>query len=269
MSLDESSLTQVDLSNSIDKLVPKYTVHSVSEQGASFLILSSLNFSRTTSSADSGDDNYEEKIGKYFHGSESSRSASAHIYRSSKKLPLSSKSESLSKNFPNLNVEERLLKSERSSFTCRQVRDREVGLLGTSWAISYPSVPPHSSLSGKISTVRKHFVNYPMQALEHHHSYLIDENQLISKCSVNPVLNRYLLYKPIYLPPKLLSRGVLLINLGLSIGGSRCLRKNSVCFQSGQIVAIHQDYSLARTGKTGGQFPKKFMETPLGREIHH
>nr|YP_009549522.1 RNA polymerase beta'' subunit [Histiopteris incisa]AYW16681.1 RNA polymerase beta'' subunit [Histiopteris incisa] len=252
VSVDDLSPIQVDLSNSRNELVPKYegTVHSVSERGASFLILSPFNFSRTFLFADSDHNNYEEEIREYFYGSESGGDDFACIDDSPKNSLLSSKYESLSENFLNLNVEEKLPKSKRSNFTSCQTKFEEVGLLGTSWITYCLSAPYHSVLSGKVSFVEKHFVNYSTQALEHRHSYFIDENQLILKCPINPLLNKCLLDKPIYLPPKFFIRGILLINLGLPISGSRYLRKSSICIQSGQIVAIHQDYSLVRTGKT-------------------
>nr|YP_011030788.1 RNA polymerase beta'' subunit [Hiya brooksiae]WQT71165.1 RNA polymerase beta'' subunit [Hiya brooksiae] len=250
--VDDLSLLQVDLSNSRNELVPKYegTVHSVSERGASLLILSPLNFSRTFLFADSDQNNYEEEIRDYFHGSESDGDDFTRIDGSPKNALLSFKYESLSENFLNKNVEERSPKSKRSSFTSCQTKFEEVGLLGTSRITYYFSAPSPSSLSGKVSFVKKNFVNYLTQALEHRHSYFIDENQLLLKCTINPFLNKCLLDKPIYLPPRILSRGILLINLGLSIGGSRYFRKSSVCIQSGQIIAIHRDYSLVRTGKT-------------------
>nr|QRK25940.1 RNA polymerase beta'' subunit [Pteridium aquilinum subsp. japonicum] len=270
VSVDDLSLIQVDLSNSRNELVPKYegTVHSVSERGASFLILSPFNFSRTFLFADSDQNNYEEEIREYFHGSESGGDDFAQIDGSPKNILVSSKYESPSKNFLNLNVEEKLPKSKKSNFTSCQTKNEEVGLLGTSWITYSFSGPPHSSVSGKVSLVKKYFVDYSTQALEHPHSYLIDENLLILKCPINPFLNKCLLDKPISLPLNLFSRGILLINLGLSISGSRYFRKNSVCIQSGQIIAIHQDYSLVRTGKTllatRGAIPHKISGDIIG-----
>ncbi|KAI5078830.1 hypothetical protein GOP47_0006501 [Adiantum capillus-veneris] len=47
----------------------------------------------------------------------------------------------------------------------------------------------------------------------------------------------------------------MLTSLELPISGSRYLHRDWTCFQSGQVMAIHQDYSLVRTSKT-------FLATP-------
>nr|AJE61550.1 RNA polymerase beta'' subunit [Cystopteris protrusa] len=250
VSVDKPFLARLNLSSGSNDLVLKYqsiTVHSVPERGASFLTLSPFDFHRNKSFADSSNINYERGAGKYFPRSESGLGGPD---RSPENTSFSSKYEYSPEKYPNLNIKESWVKSERSSFTSCQLNFEEVGLSGTSYAISYFSATPHLIPSSKAYFFRNYFLDYLADTPEHRHRYLIDETKLTSKCATNSLSNRFLLEKPIYPPPKLSNRGILLINLGLLISESRYFCRNNVFLQSGQVVAIHRDYLLVRTGRT-------------------
>nr|YP_010388459.1 RNA polymerase beta'' subunit [Polystichum yaanense]UPP55975.1 RNA polymerase beta'' subunit [Polystichum yaanense] len=257
VSADKPSLAQIYLFDDGNDLVLKYrsiTFHSVSERGASFLTLSPFDFSRNNFLADSSNNNYDKKVGEYFPCSESSIVSST---GSPRNVSPSFKYESFSEKSSNPNSKGGLINFERSSFTCCQSNFGEVGLLGTSHATSYLLAPPYLALSSNPSFFRNYFLDYSTDTYatdtsehRHRHRYLIDENKLILKCPINPFLNRFLLKKPIHSSPKFSSRGILSINLGLLISRNRFFCGSSVFLQSGQVVAIHRDYLLVRTGKT-------------------
>nr|YP_009427378.1 RNA polymerase beta'' subunit [Rhachidosorus consimilis]ASU96052.1 RNA polymerase beta'' subunit [Rhachidosorus consimilis] len=250
VSANKPFLAQVNLFNDSNDLVLKYrsiTVHSVSERGASLLTLSPFDFYRNNYSADPSNNNYEKGIGEYFPRSESGIGGPGGI---PKDVPFSPKYASLSEKFPNLKIKGRSVIFERSSFTCCQLNFEEIGLFGTSYAISYLSVTPRLTPSSKASLFINYFLDYSTDAPEHQHRYLIDETKLTMKCPTNPFLTRFLLEKPIHSTPKISNRGILLINLGLLISESRYFCRSNVSLQSGQVVAIHRDYLLVRTGRT-------------------
>nr|YP_009427026.1 RNA polymerase beta'' subunit [Macrothelypteris torresiana]ASU95701.1 RNA polymerase beta'' subunit [Macrothelypteris torresiana]QBA55933.1 RNA polymerase beta'' subunit [Macrothelypteris torresiana] len=255
VSVDKPFLAQVNLSNGSNYLVLKYhsvTVHSVPGRGASFLTLSPFDFRRNNSSADSSNDNYEKGVAEYFPRPESGIGGPD---GSTRNVSLSSKYESFSKKYPNLNIKERPAKFERSSLTCCQLNFEEVGLSGTSYAISYFLDTPRLVLSSKASFFINYFPDYSTYTYsadtpDYRHRYLIDETKLTLKCPINPFLNRFSLAKPICLTSKFFNRGILLINLGLLINESRYFCRSNVFPQSGQVVAIHRDYLLVRTGRT-------------------
>nr|AYB71630.1 RNA polymerase beta'' subunit [Deparia lancea] len=271
--VDKPFLAQVNLCNDGNDLVTKYqsiTVHSVPERGTSLLTLSPFDFYRTNSFADSRNSSYDKGVGKYFSRSESGISGP---YGSPKNVSFSSKYESFSEKYPNLNIRERSVRFERSNFTCCQLNFEEVGLSGTSYAISHFSTTPHLALNGKASLLKNYFIDYSTDTysadtLDHRHRYLIDETKLALKCPINPFLNRFLLEKPICSTPKFFSRGILLINLGLLIGESRYFCGGDVFIRSGQVVAIHRDYLLVRTGRTllatRGATPHKISGDTIG-----
>nr|YP_009426938.1 RNA polymerase beta'' subunit [Hypodematium crenatum]ASU95614.1 RNA polymerase beta'' subunit [Hypodematium crenatum] len=273
VSVDKPFLAQVDLSDDGNDLVPKYqsiTVHSVPERRASFLTLSPFDFYRNNSFADSGYNNYEKRVGEYAPRSELGIAGSS---ESSKNVSFDFNCESFLEKSPNLNIKERSVKFERSSFICCQLKVEEVGLSGASYATLHSLATPHLALSSKASSFRNYFFDYSTDAYatdksKHRHRYLIDENKLTLKCPINPFLNRFLLEKPIHSPPKFFSRGILLIYLGLLISGSRFFCRSRVFLQSGQVIAIHRDYLLVRTGKTllatRGAVPHKISGDIIG-----
>nr|YP_009425449.1 RNA polymerase beta'' subunit [Austroblechnum melanocaulon]ASU94124.1 RNA polymerase beta'' subunit [Austroblechnum melanocaulon] len=273
VSVDKPFIAQVNLSNDDNDLVPKYrniTVHSVPERGTSFLTLSPFDFCRTNSFADSNNNHFGKGVGKYFPRSESGISGP---HGSPKNVASSSKYEYFAEQYPNLKIEERSVKSERSSLTCCQLNFEEVGLLGTSHAIRYFSATRHLALSGKASFFINYFTDYSTDTYsadtsDHRHRYLTDETKLTLRCPINPFLNRFLLEKPIRPTPKFINRGILLINLGLLINESRCFCESNAFPQSGQAVAIHRDYLLVRTGRallaTRGATPHKISGDIIG-----
>nr|YP_009548742.1 RNA polymerase beta'' subunit [Cryptogramma acrostichoides]AYW15717.1 RNA polymerase beta'' subunit [Cryptogramma acrostichoides] len=215
-------------------------IHLAPEPSASLLILSPFNFSRNCSFANSNDSVYGREIGKYFHGSESERNGFTQISGNIKNRLPSSKYESL----------KGLTKTGEANFNFGRKEAEQVGLVGTLWPISRLSILRHFSLNGKAFSNRKGFANYLANKLGHQNLYLIDENKLLLECSTNYFPKKSLLDKPIYSLPKLFGREILLISLGLPISENRYLRKDRACLQSGQVIAIHQNYSLVRTGKT-------------------
>nr|YP_009427553.1 RNA polymerase beta'' subunit [Woodsia macrochlaena]ASU96228.1 RNA polymerase beta'' subunit [Woodsia macrochlaena] len=255
VSVDKPFIAQVNLSNNGNDSVLKYrsiTVHSVPERDTSFLTLSPFDFYRNNSLADLSKNNNEEGVGEYFPRSESGIGGLHGILEN---VSFGSKYEYFSEKYPNLNIKERSAKFGRSSFTCCQLNFEEVGLSGTSYAISYFLATPRLAPSNEASLFRNYFLNhstdtYSADTPYHRDRYLIDETKLILKCPINPLLNRFLLEKPIRSTPKFFSREILFINLGLLINESRYFCGNDVFLQSGQVVAINRDYLLVRTGRT-------------------
>nr|YP_010117236.1 RNA polymerase beta'' subunit [Neocheiropteris ovata]QPM99503.1 RNA polymerase beta'' subunit [Neocheiropteris ovata] len=273
VSVDKPFRAQMNLSDDGDNLVRKYrsvAAYSVLERDGSFLTLSPFDFHRRNSFAYSSSNSYDKRVGEYLSGLESGVGSSAGSLKDA--LP-SFKCESYLERSPNLSIRERSIKFERSSFTCFQLEVEEVGLVGTSYTISYSSAPPHLLLGGEAPLCINYFLDhliytYATDTSEHRHRYLIDENRLVLRCSRNPFLDRFLLENPIHSPSKFFIRGILSINLGLLISGSRFFCRSSIFFKSGQVVAIHQDYLLIRTGKTipanQGAVPHKISGDTIG-----
>nr|YP_010310924.1 RNA polymerase beta'' subunit [Bolbitis laxireticulata]UNA61856.1 RNA polymerase beta'' subunit [Bolbitis laxireticulata] len=260
VSVDKPSFARVNLSDDGNDLAPKHrsiTIHSTSERGASFLTLSPFDFHRNNFFADSSSSNYGRRVGNYLYRPESGIVNSA---GSLKDVSSTFKCESFSEKYPNINIENKLVKFERSKLTCCQLDFGEVGLLGTSHATSHLPYPTNLAPNSKASFFGSYFFNYSTDTYAtdtyatdtsgHRHRYLIDENRLTLRCAINPSLYRFLLEKPIHPPPKFLSCRIFSINLGLLISRNRFFRRGSLFFQSGQVVAIYQDYLLVRAGKT-------------------
>nr|Q85FM9.2 RecName: Full=DNA-directed RNA polymerase subunit beta''; AltName: Full=PEP; AltName: Full=Plastid-encoded RNA polymerase subunit beta''; Short=RNA polymerase subunit beta'' [Adiantum capillus-veneris]AAP29382.2 RNA polymerase beta'' chain [Adiantum capillus-veneris] len=245
--LGKPSPPQLDLANSCCKSAVNCQgiIHLTLEPATSFLILSPFNLSRNNSVTDTRDGGCGGEIGKYFYGSEDGFFC---IGENKKKISLSSKC--ISENYANPNVEEGWIKARRASSNLGQRKAEEVGLVGTLSPISCSSIPHHLSLGGKNLSTRKGFVDYSIDKSEHQDFYLIDESKLLLKCPINFYVKKGFLDKPSYLPTRVFSREIMLISLGLLISESRYLHRDRTCFQSGQVMAIHQDYSLVRTGKT-------------------
>nr|YP_010616228.1 RNA polymerase beta'' subunit [Elaphoglossum yoshinagae]WAU47599.1 RNA polymerase beta'' subunit [Elaphoglossum yoshinagae] len=255
VSVDKPLFARVNLSDNGNDLVLKnqsFTIHSVSDRGASFLTLSPFDFYRNNLFADSSNNNYEERVGKYFSHSESDIVNSA---GSLKNVSFTFKCGSSSEKCPSLKIKNKLGKFERSILTCCQLKIEEIGLLGTSYTTFYLLYPPRLALNSKASFFENYFLNYSTDTYatdtpENQHRFLIDENTLTLKCVIDPFFNRFLLEKPINSSSKLFSRKIFLISLGLLINRNRFFCRGSLFFQSGQVVAIYRDYLLVRTGKT-------------------
>nr|QJQ36501.1 RNA polymerase beta'' subunit [Pyrrosia lingua]QJQ36677.1 RNA polymerase beta'' subunit [Pyrrosia lingua]QJQ36765.1 RNA polymerase beta'' subunit [Pyrrosia lingua] len=255
VSVDKPFRAQMNLSNDGNNLVHKcrsITVYSVPERDGSFLTLSPFDFYRRNFFAYSINNSYEKRVGKYLSCLESGVGGSVASLKNA--LP-SFKCESCSEGAPNLSIKQRSTKIGRSSFICFQLEVEEVGLVGTLYTISYSSALPHLLLGVEaflcINYFLNHFINTSATGRsEHRHQYLIDENRSVLRCSKNPFLNTFLLENPIHSPSKLFIWGILSVNLGLLISASRLFCKSSVSLKSGQVVAIHHDYLLIRTGKT-------------------
>nr|YP_009549610.1 RNA polymerase beta'' subunit [Goniophlebium niponicum]AYW16856.1 RNA polymerase beta'' subunit [Goniophlebium niponicum] len=273
VSADKPFCAQMNLSDDGDDLVCKYrsiTVYSVPECDGSFLTLSPPDFYRKSYFAYSSSSSYGKGVGEYLSRLESGVGSSSGSLKDA--LP-SFKCESCSERSPNLSSRKRSIKFGRSSFTCFQLEVEEVGLVGTSYTISYSSALPHLLLGGEAPLCINYFLDHLIytdgtDTSERRHRYLIDENRLVLRCSKNPFLDRFLLENPIHSPSKFLIRGILSINLGLLISGSRFFCRSSVFLKSGQVVAIRQDYLLIRTGKTilvnQGAAPHKISGDTIG-----
>nr|YP_009548221.1 RNA polymerase beta'' subunit [Onychium japonicum]AYW14767.1 RNA polymerase beta'' subunit [Onychium japonicum] len=243
---------RIHSSSSSHELILRYRsiIHLVPEPGALFLILSPFNFSRNGSFADSNEIGYKEQIGEYFYGSEPSRKDSVPILGYEKTISLSFESESLSKASLNPNVKAELTKTKRATFQFGRKKIEQVGLVGTLWPILRLLVPHHFPPIGKSFYDKKYFSDYSTEKLGHRNLYLIDESKLLLKCLIKSSPNKSFLEKPIYSPIKLFSREILLISLGLLISENRYLQRHRACLHSGQVIAIQQNYSLMRMGKT-------------------
>nr|YP_010283930.1 RNA polymerase beta'' subunit [Paragymnopteris bipinnata var. bipinnata]UAT96839.1 RNA polymerase beta'' subunit [Paragymnopteris bipinnata var. bipinnata] len=248
--LGKPSPAQIHTSKSCRDSVVNYQsiIHLAPESAASFLILSPLNFSRNGSFADSNGSGYEKEIEEYFHRSELGRSGFVRISGNEKYISLNYEYKSILKASANPNVEGGLIKTRRAGSNLGQREAEQVGLVGTSWPISSLSISHHFSF--KAFSSKKCFANYSTDKLRHRNVYLIDENKLLLKCPINPFFKKSLLDKPIYLTPKVFNREIMLVSLGLPISEGRYLHKDRACMKSGQVIAVHQNYSLVRTGKT-------------------
>ncbi len=257
----KSSTAQIDTSNSCPDSVVNYksTIHLAPESAASFLILSPLNFSRNYSFAGSSESGYEKEIAEYFHRAKLGGSGFVRIRGNEKTISLNSEYKSISKIFANPNIEGEWVNTRKTSYNFGQRKAEQVGLVGTSRSIFCLSITPHFSL--KAFSSKKCFANYSTDNLAHRKVYLFDEKELLLKCPGNPLSKKKLLDKPLYLPPKVFSREIMLVSLGLLISEGRYLYKDCACMKSGQVIALHQNYSLVRTGKpllvTRGANPHK------------
>ncbi|MCO5605507.1 hypothetical protein L7F22_059690 [Adiantum nelumboides] len=247
--LGKPSSAQMDLSNSCRESVgnSQSIIHITSEPAASFLTLSPFNLSRNNSIADSRSGGCGGKIRKYFHGSKLKRSG---FIRIGKNISLGSDYESTSKDYVYPEFEGGLDETRRASSHLGQGKTEKVGLVGTLRPIFCSLTPNNFPLSREALSSKKGFVNYSKDKSKHKNFYLIDESKLLLRCPINLSSKKSLLNKLIYLPIKVFSREIVLISLGLPVGESRYLRRDRACLQSGQVIAIHQSYSLVRTGKT-------------------
>nr|YP_010027091.1 RNA polymerase beta'' subunit [Acrostichum speciosum]QOS04096.1 RNA polymerase beta'' subunit [Acrostichum speciosum] len=247
---DKLSFTQINSPINHPELVVKYQniIHKVPEPGASFLILSPFNFSRNGSFVNSNYNDYEKEIGEYFQGSESGINVSVRISRDKKTRLISPEYKFLSK----ANIEEGLTRTNKASFKLGRRKTEQVGLVGTLWAIP-PLWIPHLFLfllSGKAFYNKESFVEYSTDKSKHQNFYLIDEKKLLLKCPLNFFLEKDFLKKLNYSSRKVFNREFMSINLGILINKHRYLQKDHACLKSGQVIAIQQNYSLIRTGKT-------------------
>nr|QKV47426.1 RNA polymerase beta'' subunit [Platycerium bifurcatum] len=254
VAVDKPFRAQMNLSNDDNNLVRKYgsiTVYSVLERDGSFLTLSPFDFYRKNCFVYSINNSNEKKIGEYLSCLESGVGSATEM----KNALTSFKCESYLERAPNLSVKERPTNFERSSLTCFQLEIEKVGLVGTLYKISYSPVSLHLLLGRKAFLGINYFLDYLIDTSatntpQHRYQYLIDENELVLKYPRHLFLNTLLLENPIHSQSKLFIRGILSINLGLLISGNRFFCRSSVFPKSGQVVAIHQDYLLIRTGKT-------------------
>nr|YP_008474553.1 RNA polymerase b''-subunit [Marsilea crenata]AGI51529.1 RNA polymerase b''-subunit [Marsilea crenata] len=238
--------------NSRNESVSKYqsTIHSVSDRGASLLILSPFHLLRKNLSIDSGEDKSENPVVECVNKSESDPNTYVGTDTDLKSARSSNTSGSFQKNAINRNTEE-LSQPKGSDFNPWQRGHEELGLLGTSWGtFETPALPEcHLVPGGETYSSEVSFVDNSTDTSRHKFWYLIDENGLVSKYPTNLLRDRYSSTKKIYVPRNTPSRVILLINLGLLISESRSFCRNNICLQSGQIIAIHQEYILIRTAK--------------------
>nr|YP_009548655.1 RNA polymerase beta'' subunit [Gastoniella chaerophylla]AYW15630.1 RNA polymerase beta'' subunit [Gastoniella chaerophylla] len=244
---------QIDSSSSSHELIFRYwsIFHLVPEPDALFLILSPFNLYRNGSFADSSRIGYKKEIGEYLHGSELNRRGSVSSSGNEKKISLRFESEYLSEASSNANVNNKLSKTKiTASFQFGQTKFEKVGLVGNSWPIFRLLVPHYFLPNKKGFSDKKRFVDYSTENSGHQDLYRIDERKLLLKCPNNSLFNRIFLQKCIYSPMNYFTQKIMLISLGLLISKNRYIEKNRACFQSGQVIAIHPNYSLIRMGKT-------------------
>nr|YP_009548481.1 RNA polymerase beta'' subunit [Tryonia myriophylla]AYW15302.1 RNA polymerase beta'' subunit [Tryonia myriophylla] len=233
-----------NLSSSSHKLLLKYqsVIHIVLGPNALFLILSPFNFYRNSSFPYLSGIGYKKEIKEYFHSSGLKRKG----YFSSNGNEFESKF--ISKAYLNPNVKEELPKTKIAlTFQFGQKNIEQVGLVGTFRTILRLLIPGHVSLNRKYSFGKKRFAKYSIEIPGHQYLYLFDERKLLWKCSKNYYVNESLLEKSF---SSFFRRKIMSISLGLLISEKRYMQKHHACSQSGQIIAIHQSYSLMRMGKT-------------------
>nr|YP_010969970.1 RNA polymerase beta'' subunit [Taenitis blechnoides]WNR49183.1 RNA polymerase beta'' subunit [Taenitis blechnoides] len=238
---------RVNLSSSSHKLLLRYrsVIYIVPEPNALFLILSPFNFYRNSSFAYSNGIGYKKKIRDYFHGLGLNRKGSLPSNGNEKDILLHFESKSLSK--ASLNPNELPKTKIAVSFQFGREDMEQVGLVGTFRTILRLLIPDHVSLNRKYSFGKKRFAKYSIETPGYQNLYLVDEKKLLWKCPKNYYVNKSLLekYFSSFSHQKMMS-----ISLGLLISENRCMQKHHACSQSGQIIAIHQNYSLMRMGKT-------------------
>nr|AYW15408.1 RNA polymerase beta'' subunit [Jamesonia brasiliensis] len=244
---------QINLSSSSHDLIIRYRsiIHIVLEPDALFLILSPFNFYRNSLFADSSGIVYKKEIRGYFYGSDPKRKSSVPSNR--KNISLYVESKSLSKAFFNLNVKKTLPKTKIAlsfQFGPKEFKQVGLGLVGTLWVILRLLVSDQVSPNRKYFFGKKRFAEYLIETPEQQDLYLVDERKLIWKCPKKCYLKKSLLEKPFFSFMGFSHRKVISISLGLLISENRYIQKHHTCIQSGQIIAIHQDYSLIRVGKT-------------------
>ena len=247
MPTHESFPARVDLDsfNSNDRSVAKHqgTVHSVSERGASYLTLSAFNFFRKDSSIDSDIDRHEGPVVEESNDLESSTNNSTRGGTSLIKNP-SSNHIFFPKNYINPNF-------QGSSKTGRldPILDwgifEGLGLLGSLRSTSL-LVLSHPASGGETPTYETLSIEDSIDTPERGSFFLIDEDGFVFKSTTGFYPDRPFSDYSLRNYPR---RPTLLIKLGLLLGENRSFRKNDVCLQSGQIVAIHHKYLLARTAK--------------------
>nr|YP_009548395.1 RNA polymerase beta'' subunit [Pityrogramma trifoliata]AYW15216.1 RNA polymerase beta'' subunit [Pityrogramma trifoliata] len=245
---------QINSSSSSRKLILRYwsIIHLVPEPDALFLILSPFDLYRNSSFLHSTGIGYKKEIKEYLHGSELNRiRGSAPSSATDSKISMGFESKSLSEASSNPNVKKKLTKTKKTaSSQFGKKKFEQVGLVGSFWPILRLLVPHYFLPNNKCFSDKKVFVDYSTENSGHQDLYMIDERKLLFKCPNNFSHNRSFLEKPICSPMKFFNRKILLISLGLLISKNRYIQKHSACFQSGQVVAIHHNYSLIRMGKS-------------------
>nr|YP_009690557.1 RNA polymerase beta'' subunit [Lindsaea linearis]QEG57337.1 RNA polymerase beta'' subunit [Lindsaea linearis] len=263
----ETSLTQIDLSNNCNEPIDKYrsqsTFHSVSERGKSFLIVSPLSYFRNKLSVDSNRNRHNTTIVGDSNDLKLGNKGFVQISGAQKTRFSNFKEKYVLTNCKNINFEETLTKCEKPPL---QFEIEGVGLIGTS-EVLYQN--PRLILNCKAPIFENCFSNYSTCISRYEYWYLIDETRSVLKYPTKNYLNKCYLTNTILLSTKSFSHGISLIHLGLLITESRYFRRNNVCIQSGQVVAIYRDYLLVRTGKpflaTQGATPQKTSGDIVGK----
>ncbi len=241
----ESFPTRVDLDSS-NRSGAKHqgTVHSVSERGASYLTLSAFNFFRKKLSIGSHhiDRHESPTIVEQFNDPESDTNNSIRGGISLRKIPPSNKI-FFPKNYLNPN-RQKLSKTGRLDPNLCWKNFEGLGLLGSFRSTSL--LVPSSGLGGEATIWESLSIEDSIDKLERGSWFFIDEDGLLLKYITDSFLDKPFSYNSSRNYP---NRTTLLIKLGLLLGENRKFRRNEVCLQSGQIVAIHQKYLLSRTAK--------------------
>jgi DNA-directed RNA polymerase subunit beta' len=242
----ESFPTRVYLDSS-NRSVFKHqgTVHSVSELGASYLTLSTFNFFRKDLSIGSDIDRPKRSIVEQFNDPELDKNNSIRGGTSFTKIPPFNHI-FFPKNYLYLN-RQKLSNTGLldPSLSWKIFHVEGLGLLGSlrstyflvlssGFGSQAPTCCESLSIEDSIDTPKP--LNW----------FFIDENELVLKYTTNSFSDKAFSYKFSRNYPK---KTTLLIKLGLLLGENKNFRRNEVCLQSGQVVAIHQKYLLSRTAK--------------------
>nr|YP_009547634.1 RNA polymerase beta'' subunit [Antrophyum semicostatum]AYW16237.1 RNA polymerase beta'' subunit [Antrophyum semicostatum] len=258
--LDNYSFNQVDLSNNCsESIVNHHSRTHVTLLGPTqcLLILSPFHLYRPNLLIDSSNNDCKGEILDYLHESDACKNG--FFYTREKKINLSqsSKCRFVLQGYVNPHVQKGF---RRVSSNLSEEKADQIGLIGTSWPIFYSSIRCYFD---KYLVRKNCFSHNSKEKLGCRDSYLIDENIVLLRGLTNPFFNKNVIQDPIYrfLLAGIVSKKTMVISLGLLSGENRCLYKNCSCLQSGQVIAIQQNYLLIRTAKmilaTRGTNPHK------------
>nr|AJE61489.1 RNA polymerase beta'' subunit [Dipteris conjugata]AXX76510.1 RNA polymerase beta' subunit [Dipteris conjugata] len=221
------------------------TIHVVPQQGASFLILSPSNLFRNPLPPDP-DGGVYGRGGAY---SDNSGSGGMTVFRNN----IDSKdphSDSDAGSIWRGTAGPKGVLTDFGGFypTTGGRGNKKLGLLGDSQNSPYSLLFSYSVSSNKVSFAEDPFVDESTDASGRRYWYSIDENESIFEYSPDLLVGGCfprLIFPPSYFP----GARILPINLGLLVSENACIYGGDICLQSGQIIAIHREYSPIRTAK--------------------
>nr|YP_009549262.1 RNA polymerase beta'' subunit [Vittaria graminifolia]AYW16411.1 RNA polymerase beta'' subunit [Vittaria graminifolia] len=266
--LNKYLFDQVDLSNNCHESVVNYQniIHlTLLEPTPSILILLPSDLFCPNLLVYSSSNNCDGEVMDYLNESDTSRDSFSHITESEINISRSPVCKSIWKDYVNSHVQNRLFQKRRASSNFSEEKADRLGLIGTSCPIFNSSISCYFAFSDRYLLKKGFLFYHATRELGCGKSHLIDENKLLLRGLINSFnnKNKNVSQNPIspFIPAKLISQKIMLINLGLLSGENRCLYKGRSCLQSGQVIAIQQNHVVIRTAKvilaTRGANPHK------------